>query len=33
MWTLLHLRYQKHIFAGHGEPGGAQGSFGLTVKM
>ncbi len=28
MWTLLHLRYQKHIFAGHGEPGGAQGSFG-----
>lgn len=21
MWTLLHLRYQKHIFAGHGENG------------
>lgn len=21
-WTLLHLRYQRHIFAGHGEPGG-----------
>ena len=20
-WTLLHLRYQKHIFAGHGEGG------------
>lgn len=20
-WTLLHLRYQKHIFAGHGSPG------------
>lgn len=28
MWTLLHLRYQKHIFAGHGESGGRQGSFG-----
>jgi len=21
LWTLLHLRYQKHIFAGHGEDG------------
>lgn len=21
MWTLLHLRYKKHIFAGHGNPG------------
>jgi GTP-binding protein len=21
MWTLLHLRYQKHIFAGHAEDG------------
>ena len=21
MWTLLHLRYKKHIFAGHGENG------------
>lgn len=20
-WTLLHLRYQRHIFAGHGESG------------
>jgi GTP-binding protein len=28
MWTLLHLRYKKHIFAGNGEAGGAQGSFG-----
>lgn len=32
MWTLLHLRYEKHIFAGHGESGssaqktGADGS-------
>lgn len=26
-WTLLHLRYKRHIFAGHGEPGtGAQRS-------
>lgn len=23
-WTLLHLKYQKHIKAGSGEPGGAQ---------
>jgi len=28
MWTLLHLRYKKHIFAGHGGSGGAQGSTG-----
>jgi GTP-binding protein len=27
-WTLLHLRYQKHIFAGNGENGGGQRSFG-----
>ncbi len=27
-WTLLHLRYKKHIFAGNGEPGGGQRSFG-----
>jgi GTP-binding protein len=27
-WTLLHLRYQKHIFAGNGEHGGGQRSFG-----
>lgn len=32
LWTLLHLRYKKHIFAGHGNPGagalktGADGS-------
>ena len=23
LWTLLHLKYTKHIFAGHGQPGGA----------
>lgn len=27
-WTLLHLKFQKHVFAGHGESGGRQGSFG-----
>lgn len=28
LWTLLHLRYQRHIFAGNGESGGAGRSFG-----
>jgi GTPase len=28
MWTLLHLKYRKHIFAGHGESGSGQGSSG-----
>jgi GTPase len=28
MWTLLHLKYRKHIFAGHGESGGRQCSSG-----
>ncbi|HON19215.1 MAG TPA: GTPase ObgE [Salinivirgaceae bacterium] len=28
MWTLLHLRYRKHLIAGNGEPGGKQRSFG-----
>lgn len=28
MWTLLHLRYQRHIFAGHGESGSKQCSTG-----
>ena len=28
MWTLLHLRYRRHIFAGNGEPGGVQQSTG-----
>ena len=27
-WTLLHLKYTKHIFAGDGERGGASRSFG-----
>lgn len=28
MWTLLHLKYRKHVFAGHGESGGKQCSTG-----
>ncbi|VAW15182.1 GTP-binding protein Obg, partial [hydrothermal vent metagenome] len=32
MWTLLHLRFQKHIKAGHGEPGGKQCSTGANGK-
>ena len=28
MWTLLHLRYKKHVFAGHGESGSKNNSFG-----
>ncbi len=27
-WTLLHLRYQRHIFAGHGENGSRAQRFG-----
>ena len=27
-WTLLHLRYQRHILAGHGESGSKNRSFG-----
>lgn len=30
MWTLLHLRYTKHIHAGHGEAGGKQLSTGAN---
>ncbi len=30
MWTLLHLKFQKHIKAGHGESGGRQCSFGAS---
>ena len=32
MWTLLHLRYKKHIFAEHGEPGTGNHSFGKNGK-
>lgn len=27
-WTLLHLKFQRHVFAGHGMSGSGQGSFG-----
>ena len=27
-WTLLHLRYERHVFAGHGGNGGKSGSHG-----
>lgn len=32
MWTLLHLRYQRHIFAENGVGGGAQQSTGAEGK-
>jgi len=32
MWTLLHLKYQRHIKAGHGEPGWKQCSTGASGK-
>lgn len=30
MWTLLHLKFHRHIRAGHGESGGKQCSFGAS---
>ncbi len=32
MWTLLHLRYTKHLFAGNGENGGKQQSSGASGR-
>ena len=32
MWTLLHLRYQRHVFAGNGGGGGSQTSTGADGK-
>lgn len=32
VWTLLALRYQKHLFAGNGECGGSAGSTGANGK-
>lgn len=32
MWTLLHLRYRKHIMAGHGGDGGRSQSTGADGK-
>ncbi|SFE30492.1 GTPase ObgE [Thermophagus xiamenensis] len=31
-WTLLHLKYQRHVFAGNGEPGGKQTSTGANGR-
>jgi len=28
MWTLLHLKYKRHVFAGHGESGSGQNCHG-----
>lgn len=32
LWTLLHLRYKRHIKADHGEPGGGSRSTGADGK-
>ena len=32
MWTLLHLKYQRHVFAGNGGSGGRQQSTGADGK-
>jgi GTPase len=32
MWTLIHLKFQRHIFAGHGIRGGASQSTGADGK-
>ncbi len=32
MWTLLHLKYERHIFSGHGGAGGKQRSTGANGK-
>lgn len=32
LWTLLHLKYKRHIFAGNGGAGGAQQSTGADGK-
>ncbi len=31
-WTLIHLRYRKHIFAEHGDAGGGSRKFGSSGK-
>ena len=31
-WTLLHLKYQKHVIAGHGQPGSGSRSTGANGK-
>ena len=31
-WTLIHLKFERHVFAGHGEGGSASRSFGKDGK-
>ena len=36
LWTLLHLKYRKHVLAGHGEPGRGNnktGAFGEDIVL
>jgi GTPase len=36
MWTLLHLKFRKHVFADHGKPGESQnctGAFGKDITL
>ncbi len=32
LWTLIHLKYARHVFAEHGAPGGRSRSFGKDGK-
>lgn len=32
LWTLIHLKYARHVFAGHGEGGSSSRSFGKDGK-
>jgi GTP-binding protein len=32
LWTLIHLKYARHVFAGHGESGSRSRSFGKDGK-
>lgn len=32
LWTLIHLKYQRHVFAGHGAPGGGSLKSGANGK-
>src|SRR5210317_310075 len=32
LWTLLHLKFQRHIFAEHGAPGGSSQKTGADGK-
>ncbi len=32
LWTLIHLKYRKHVIAGHGQPGAGSRSSGATGR-